>query len=203
MNRKCFLILLFTFGLTACTEKYPNDLKIKKLTLVTVESKTGNEIDNARYVDKEGEFYRLELRFTSKEDVWKVSKVNSYVLYVDAFLCENPNLKVMLGPRALYWNDYDIGNELINSDSKIIRGEDGLITYRAQFSIYSPDVFSWKKNPDGSKKKEYNAYDLVKKTESICVILRGRSMFSGVESNVIKVDKKLIEDELFFLLESK
>ncbi|WP_445355787.1 hypothetical protein ACJJI5_05975 [Microbulbifer sp. EKSA008] len=173
-----------------------NDLKLEKLSLVEVSPKTDSEMDFGRYVSRDGDLFRLRVDITSDRDVWKLIKDQHYLLKVDTFFCKEPKKNVLIDTGVLYWKGQDVMSKSLDLDSPIEREQPGEKTYSVYLSVYSPAVPSFRKSQEGKQFNEYEAYDLVKKAEDVCLTVNSRTMVGGFKSNTVRIPKSLIRDEL-------
>lgn len=173
-----------------------NDLTLEKLSLIEVEHKTGSEMDFGRYISPDGHFFRLQADITSGRDIRKLIQDKHYLLKVNTFFCKEPKKKVLIDTGVLYWKGRDVMGESLDVTSQIEVESIGVEVFSVYLSIYSAAVPSFRQSQNGKQVDEYDAYDLVKSAEDVCITINGRTMAGGFKSNTVKVPKSLIIYEL-------
>lgn len=194
---------IFVSALAGCVASHPKDLKYSSLSLAS-RSEGNKFIAGISTTSLDKKFLYLQLDMTSKEDLLASAIGGNYLITVESSFCDKPNLSVLIDSGALYWKGKDINikaNEFRESlgekgERNLPKMTKELYTYTVFLDINSPVHKSWEKNSDGSYKVEYEAYDLVKQPEDICVAIVGRTMVDGFKSNIVKLDKSLIQKEL-------
>jgi len=198
-----FATTIFVSTLSSSVASHPKDLKYSSLSIVT-RSEGNKFIAGISKPLLEKKYLYLQLDITTKEDVLASAVDEDYLIKIESSFCDKPNLNVLIDSGSLYWKGEDINikaNEFRESlgeqgEKSLSKVAKDLFTYTVFLGINSPAHKSWKKNPDGSYKNEYEAYDLVEQAEDICVAIVGRTMVEGFKSNVVKVEKSVIKEQL-------
>jgi len=199
MKNKCiyFIILNIFIGviLSGCVEKYPNDIMYSDLRLTNV--RLNKIFINQSLENDETEliYKYLKLTIKSKNDIWDYAKKNNYLVRVGSRFCERPEENVLIALNSLYWNDINITNNILLSDSPIKADSNGDIEYTVYINVDSKSLLGYTENINEKNEYKFKPFDLSIDPEDICIEINSRTMFSSVVSNVVVVNKKEIAKE--------
>lgn len=188
MKRVQWLVICYCFSLTGCVSRYPADLKLQALNLVSV-NKAAFRPKATTNLTMAGDLIQLKADIVSKENIVMAAKTKG-TFRVKLFLCEQPVPNEIIG--SIYWDQVHL---VRTSEPSLISADaNGFITYSVYFDFDSNFVLG---NDSQDKQHSFLAkYDFFNHPEDVCLQLENISMVVRFKSNIVRIDKDLIYKEM-------
>ena len=180
--QKTVVAMGLSLFLGGCTSEFPDDL-----TLIALHAQQPTSGEERRW---------MNIVLGTKEDFQKYVLDNNYTSGVYAYFCDNKELDARLytpsifkEPSGNYVSGVGIIEKSKGNDIKI----NGYYLFSAFINAYRPK--HWYAG-FGDKPNEVDGIDLLNAPRDVCIQFRGGSMTGGYRSNVVRIPKERLAEEM-------